>query len=79
MNKALKEVLVKREYHGQVWFEYINFSEQILETLYVKKTQRTFRRNTSEIDGRISTQGNFSPTQRPCRNSDDYQETVHRD
>lgn len=33
MNKNLKEVLVRHEYHGQVWFEYIKVEKLLVKNL----------------------------------------------
>lgn len=52
MNKGIKEVMVKREYNGQIWFEVIS-----IENIYGEQTQPAFRCNITKTSGRSETQG----------------------
>lgn len=48
MNKNLKEVLVKREYHGQIWFDIRVISNDTIEQIcYSRQTGR----NHQQVNG----------------------------
>lgn len=67
MNKNLQQVLVRREYNNQVWYEVIsyskyteNFSSKILELHNVKNTTSLEGTNHSRFDSRHSSKDHRS-------------------
>lgn len=55
MNKNIKEVLVRVEYHGQIWIEAIS-----IENFYGKAQTSLRRYHFREINGRLASESNSS-------------------